>query len=201
MPTNETVADEIEATQSVLFCVFAAYEDGDSNRTLKLVAIFSTRELAELLAARGQSRRYDGSEGSVDCLVIEEWPLDPRTPSLPFYVLSDEKVTSNVTVYNAAYAGALNGLAARAPQLLMSSVPCGLAEAVDTATHAELCEVSEVEVFAIQSWAARLIKSALPENLEREDVAAISKREYWQERADHFATTLKKVRGERKGAP
>lgn len=108
---------------------------------------------------------------------------------------------SNLSVYCAAYAGALNGLAARAPELLTSYVACGLAEAVDTATRAELREASEVEVFTIHSWAARLVKSCLPENLEREDVAAISKREYWQERADHFATILKKVREERGSAP
>lgn len=101
-------------------------------------------------------------------------------------------VAANVAVFNAAYAGALGEIMASRPELTHSWVSHGIAEAVDTALATLARPLSDFEVYSIESWAARIAKQ-IPLNLEREDVEAVSKPEFWRERAEHFARVLQTV--------
>ena len=98
-------------------------------------------------------------------------------------------VAANVAVFNAAYAGALGEIMVSRPELTHSWVSHGIAEAVDTALATLARPLSDFEVYSIESWAAHIVKQ-IPLNLEREDVAAVGKPEFWRERAEHFARVL-----------
>lgn len=76
-------------------------------------------------------------------------------------------VAANVNVFNVAYAGAVEELAACRPELTLSHVPLAVAEAIDRATLTLARPLSEVEYFSIQRWSGRVVKTHLPANLER----------------------------------
>jgi hypothetical protein len=102
-------------------------------------------------------------------------------------------VAANVNVFNVAYAGAVEELTACRPELTLSHVPLAVAEAIDRATLTLARPLSEVEYFSIQRWSGRVVKTHLPANLEREDLAYVGKAEFWQDEADRFMEILQTV--------